>query len=165
MPLHTDCLKEVFLRPSLDIYIFPSNHLCNNFVSGGVDYYYYYYHYYYCYLPLLIYIYMCVCVYIYIYVYVCVYAVKVLSGPRLAFSGCHYLGQVSVIIWAKFVAYCYSGFKRFLHTQLSSMFFAQLLGNFLKIAFVLLCAKTLFFFVLSCFLLVSLFWFAQTLYK
>ena len=66
----------------------------------------------------------------YMYVYIYIYAVKLLSGPSLAISG--------VIIWAKlFLAYKNSGFKRFLHTQLSfSVFFcAQLCGNYLKIAF------------------------------
>ena len=67
---------------------------------------------------------------------VCAYAVKLFSGPSLAFLG--------VIIWAKqgllsgprsFLAYFYSGIKRFLHIQLSfCVFLALLPGNFVKIA-------------------------------
>ena len=53
--------------------------------------------------------------------------IELLSGP----SKGYYLVQVRLL------AYFYSGFKRFLHTQLSSclIFCAQLSGNFLEIAF------------------------------
>ena len=62
------------------------------------------------------------CIYIYIYIYICC---EVIIWAKFCHFRCYYLGQVGVIIWAKlFLAYKNSGFKRFLHTQLSfSVFF------------------------------------------
>ena len=74
---------------------------------------------------------------IYIYIYICL-CCEVIIWAKFGHFRCYYLGQVGVIIWAKlFLAYKNSGFKRFLHTQLSfSVFFcAQLSGSYLKIAF------------------------------
>ena len=57
------------------------------------------------------------CIYIYIYIYICC---EVIMWAKFGHFRCYYLGQVGVIIWAKlFLAYKNSGFKRFLHTQLS----------------------------------------------
>ena len=53
---------------------------------------------------------MCI---IYIYIYYC----EVILWAKFGLLGRHYLGQVHVIIWAKFVfkpTFC--GLKRFLHT-------------------------------------------------
>ena len=45
---------------------------------------------------------------------------EVIIWAKFCHFRCYYLGQVGVIIWAKlFLAYNNSGFKRFLHTQLS----------------------------------------------
>ena len=62
------------------------------------------------------------CVYVYIYIYICC---EVIIWAKFGHFRCYYLGQVGVIIWAKlFLAYKNSGFKQFLHTQLSfSVFF------------------------------------------
>ena len=56
------------------------------------------------------------------YIYICC---EVIIWAKFGHFRCYYLGQVGVIIWAKlFLAYNNSGFKRFLHTQLSfSVFF------------------------------------------
>ena len=74
-------------------------------------------------------------IYIYIYIYACC---EVIIWAKFGHFRCYDLGQVGVIIWAKlFLAYKNSGFKRFLHTQLSFCVFfcAQLSGNYLEIAF------------------------------
>ena len=69
-----------------------------------------------------------------LYIYICC---EVIIWAKFGHFRCYYLGQVGVIIWANlFLAYKNSGFKRFLHTQLSFSFFcAQLSGSYLKIAF------------------------------
>ena len=77
------------------------------------------------------YIYICIYVYIYICIYINIYNIylymccEVIIWAKFGHFRCYYLGQVGVIIWAKFfLAYKNSGFKRFLHTHLSfSVFF------------------------------------------
>ena len=72
---------------------------------------------------------------LYIYIYC-----RVIIWSKFGVLESYYLVQVRVIIWSKwgFLANFYSGFKRFLHTQLSFCVFCLcpiLSGNFLKIAF------------------------------
>ena len=69
------------------------------------------------------------CVYVYIYIYICC---EVIIWAKFGHFRCYYLGQVGVIIWAKlFLAYKNSGFKRFLHTQLSFCVFV--VSNYLAV--------------------------------
>ena len=99
-------------------------------------------------------IYICMYIHVYVYIYICC---EVIIWAKFGQFRCYYLGQVGVIIWAKlFLAYKNSGFKRFLHTQLSFSvsFCAQLPGSYLKIAFFKKWVQKLGFFKFLCFKLI-----------
>ena len=110
---------------------------------------------------------MCVYVYMYVCIYICC---EVIIGAKFGHLKGYYLGQVRVIIWAKFVfgLNFYIGFRRFLQTQLSfCVFWCPIISQFSKNC--LFSKKRVqklgfsIFSVLSLNFENSLFWFAQTL--
>ena len=94
---------------------------------------------------------------------------KVIIWAKFVHFRCYYLGQVGVIIWAKlFLAYKNSGFKRFLHTQLSfSVFLCPIIWQLSKNSLFQKMGAKIGFFKFLCLKLIfgkfSFFRFAKTL--